>query len=113
MIGTKRDTNLISSSRLDMTTQHIDNTEALPGRFENSTGYYLILGGYAALNGRTLTLNEFEMQVSADPRTDDEVLAVHVESLSCQVSAAFAADAERYRSKKVIKLRNDQRPEAK
>jgi len=103
MIGAKRDTNVISSSRFGLTTQYVPSTKFVNGRLAPGSGYYFLSGRYAVLSGRILTLTDFEMDVSAEEETRGEVLAVHSRSEALQVSAAFAADAARLGNRKAGK----------
>jgi hypothetical protein len=98
MIGRKRDTNLISSLRFALITQYVPSMERTNGGLRIGPGYYLLTGRYAELLGRTLTLTDFEMEVSANDRTRGEILSVHSKSLAFQVAAEFAAEAEKSRS---------------
>jgi hypothetical protein len=97
MIGTKLDTNVISTSRMAVVTQYVPSAKRVDGRIR-PTGYLQLSGRYAVLTGRTLTLSGFNIQVAHGEEASDGVLLVESESLSVQVPAAFAAEAERLRA---------------
>jgi hypothetical protein len=99
MVGTKQDTNVLSSSRMALITQYVPAL-ALTKDKVATTGYIRVSGRYAVLTGRSLTLTDFVMKVSDDEESRNEVLAVHFDSLTFQVAVAFAEDVEKSAPKK-------------
>lgn len=97
MVGAKRDTNLISPARFELVTQFVPSMELVDGR-PAPTGYVRISGRYAVIEGRTLALTSFEMHLSDEPTTKDQIVYVHSETCAFQVSADFADECRRLQS---------------
>lgn len=93
MVGAKRDTNVISSSRMALITQYVPSIRLTNGKVPPA-GYLRLSGRYAVLNGRILTLTDFKMDISEEEASRDEVLSVQFASLTFEVSEALAAEVE-------------------
>jgi hypothetical protein len=96
VLGAKLDTNVVSSSLISLVMQFVPwATLRDPG---GPGGYIRVSGRYGVLVGRTLTLTDFDMDLSDANQTKDEVLSVRSRSLALQVPMEFAEEVEKLRS---------------
>lgn len=85
MVGKKLNRNLISMSRFDIVHQFVPSMEMVEGRPRPSS-YGRLSGRYAVLVGQTLTLTSFVMHTSNEAETMDQVMLVHSESCTFEVT---------------------------